>query len=200
MGGYFSGRHNGGPVVEDGLKLDLAHCIRKGLIRPGSYVAGTISWTLTRTGEVKANISYEAHLVDPADAWIRLVYTTTTRATAAKVANDYQVRLETTRPNFGGLRWWFLCPMTGRLRLLGRLSLGQQLHCDRDLAARFANRCRTLAFASAERFIVDEPVGVGKQADHACQIRHTPPLPYFGGSAPPGRIIRAKNAFTRAVA
>jgi hypothetical protein len=24
------------------------------------------------------------------------------------------MRLETTRPNFGGLRWWFLCPITGR--------------------------------------------------------------------------------------
>ena len=97
------------------------HCIRKGLIRPGSYVAGTMQWTLTRTGEERANISYVANLVDPADAWVRLIYTSTTRATGAKVDNDYRVRLETTRPNFGGLRWWFLCPITGRLRLLGRL-------------------------------------------------------------------------------
>ena len=55
-----------------------------------------------------------ANLVDPADAWVRLIYTSTTRATGAKVDNDYRVRLETTRPNFGGLRWWFLCPITGR--------------------------------------------------------------------------------------
>jgi hypothetical protein len=24
---------------------------------------------------------------------------------------DYRVRLTTTRPSFGGLRWWFLCPL-----------------------------------------------------------------------------------------
>ena len=24
---------------------------------------------------------------------------------------DYHVRLTTTRPRFGGLRWWFLCPL-----------------------------------------------------------------------------------------
>jgi hypothetical protein len=23
----------------------------------------------------------------------------------------YRVRLTTTRPNFGGLRWWFICPL-----------------------------------------------------------------------------------------
>jgi hypothetical protein len=114
MGGYSSGRRNGGPVVEDGLKLDLAHGIRKGLIQPGSYVAGTIQWTLTRTGEVKAEISYVANLVDPVDAWVWLIYTSTTRATGAKLGNDYRLRLETTRPHFGGLLWWFLCPITGR--------------------------------------------------------------------------------------
>jgi hypothetical protein len=114
MGGYSPGRRNGGPVVEDGLRLDLAHCIRKGLIRPGSYAAGTIQWTLTRTGLERANISYVPNLVDPADAWVRLIYTSTTRSTGAKRDNSYHVRLETTRPNFGGLRWWFLCPVTGR--------------------------------------------------------------------------------------
>ena len=113
MGGYFSGRRNGGRVVEDGLKLDLAHCIRKGLIRPGSYVAGKIQSTLTRTGEERANISYVANLVDPTDAWVRLIYSSTTRATAAKVDNDYRVRLETTRPNFGGLRWCSSAPSLG---------------------------------------------------------------------------------------
>ena len=102
MGGYSSGRRNGGPVVEDGWKLDLAHCIRKGLIRPGSYAAGTMQWTLTRTDEVKAEISYEANFVDPADAWMRLTYTKTAHATGAKMHEDYRVRLETTRPNFGG--------------------------------------------------------------------------------------------------
>ena len=27
---------------------------------------------------------------------------------------DYRVRLVTTRPNYGGLRWWFLCPVSAQ--------------------------------------------------------------------------------------
>jgi hypothetical protein len=27
---------------------------------------------------------------------------------------DYPVRLATTRPNYGGVRWWFVCPLVVR--------------------------------------------------------------------------------------
>lgn len=114
MGGYFSGRHGGGPVVEDGWKLDLAHCIRQGMFRPQQWCAGTMKWTRTNTGEVTATIGYEANLLDPAAAWVRLHYTTTSRSTGAKTDRDYRVQLGTTRPHYGGLRWWFRCPITGR--------------------------------------------------------------------------------------
>lgn len=65
-------------MVGRGWKLDLAHCIRLGVFRPGAQVGGSMNWTRTRTGTVTADISY-----------------------------DYRVQLETTRPNYGGLRWWF---------------------------------------------------------------------------------------------
>jgi hypothetical protein len=48
---------------------------------------------------------------------------------------------------------------TGPRGLLGRLSLGQQLHRDRE-------------FAVAERLIAEEPVGVGEQTAYARQIGH----------------------------
>ncbi len=84
------------------------------MIRPSQYISGSMQWTLTRTGEVTATIGYEANLLDPAAAWLRLQYTATVRNTGAKTDRDYRVKLETTRPNYGGLRWWFLCPITGR--------------------------------------------------------------------------------------
>ena len=28
-----------------------------------------------------------------------------------KLRLDYRVELTTSRPNFGGLRWWFICPL-----------------------------------------------------------------------------------------
>jgi hypothetical protein len=125
MGGYFSGRHDGGPVVEDGFKLDLAHCIRQGLVLPGRHVSGSMLWTATNTGEVKASIGYEANLIDPEFAWIRLQYTTTVRATDHKTDSDYRVLLKTTRPHYGGIRWWFVCPLSGRrARVLYLLSIG----------------------------------------------------------------------------
>jgi hypothetical protein len=114
MGGHFSGRRDGGPVGEDGWKFDLAHSIRHGWILPGRHVAGTMTWTLPRTGEVTASIGYEANLIDSSAAWIRLHYTITTRSTGAKTPHDYRVQLNTTRPHYGGMRWWFVCPLSGR--------------------------------------------------------------------------------------
>jgi hypothetical protein len=37
----------------------------------------------------------------------RLAYTFTN----SQVSVDYSVPLATTRPRFGGLRWWFVCPL-----------------------------------------------------------------------------------------
>jgi hypothetical protein len=42
--------------------------------------------------------------------WLRLQYT----FTASGQAIDYRVRLTTTRQRFGGLRWWFVCPLLVR--------------------------------------------------------------------------------------
>jgi hypothetical protein len=39
--------------------------------------------------------------------WVRLSYTFT--RTQGRI--DYKVCLQTTRPCFGGLRWWFTCPL-----------------------------------------------------------------------------------------
>jgi hypothetical protein len=60
-----------------------------------------------RTSEAEpfATIGFETDIVGPAHAWMRLRYT----ANGNPV--DYRVRLTTTPPNFGGLRWWFLCPL-----------------------------------------------------------------------------------------
>ena len=39
--------------------------------------------------------------------WVRLRYT----ITSTDEAVDYRIDLQTTRPHFGGLRWWFTCPL-----------------------------------------------------------------------------------------
>jgi hypothetical protein len=53
-------------------------------------------------------MAYEADLTDPQTAWLRLHYRRNGEAV------DYKVRLVTTKPNYGGRRWWFICPLVRR--------------------------------------------------------------------------------------
>ncbi|MEQ8608374.1 MAG: hypothetical protein RIB49_15970 [Rhodospirillales bacterium] len=46
-------------------------------------------------------------MADPSNAWMRLHYKRN------ETSEDYKVRLTTTRPNYGGQRWWFICPAKG---------------------------------------------------------------------------------------
>jgi hypothetical protein len=54
-------------------------------------------------------------------------YTLTHASTKEQESLDYRVRLTTTQPRFGGLRWWFVCPLgvNGRAcsRRVGKLYL-----------------------------------------------------------------------------
>ncbi len=73
----------------------------KRTIVAGSQTKGTLRWSYEGC-EPHAKISYEANLVDPNAAWAY---------TVNRTPMDYRVRLVTTRPTYGGRRWWFLCPL-----------------------------------------------------------------------------------------
>ena len=109
MGGPGSGRHwgCGRATVEDGLTLDIRKLVRDGGIQPGQWRSGTLTWRRVPSGEETGSIGYEANLIAPDDAWIRLHYRQN------EEPRDYRVRPETTGPNYGGRRWWFRCPATG---------------------------------------------------------------------------------------
>ena len=109
MGGSGSGRHwgCGRATVEDGLTLDINKLIRDGNIRPGGWCSGTLRWTHVASGEEVGSIGYEADLMAQDQSWVRLHYRVNDEP------QDYRVTLETTRPNYGGRRWWFRCPATG---------------------------------------------------------------------------------------
>jgi hypothetical protein len=114
MGGYGSGRSGGRPTVDSGLTLDLYRLIQQGLLKPGGVVrGGSIVWTRSGTGERVGSIGYEADMgLDRGH--IRLHYTTTPYF-GEKRDLDYSIILATTPQPFGGRRWWFQCPRTGRL-------------------------------------------------------------------------------------
>jgi hypothetical protein len=112
MGGYGSGRSGGRATTQSGLTLSLSKLLRDRLFRPGCAWSGSLIWTNTATGEQVGSIGYEAHLGQDSGQ-VRLKYTTT-RWDGEKRESDYWIQLETMPQHFGGRRWWFVCPRTGR--------------------------------------------------------------------------------------
>lgn len=110
MGGPGSGswyRWSTRPVVEVGLTLDINRLMRHGMVLPQRRVRNVLHWSRQSNGERVASMGYEASLLDPDRSWLRLKYRHN------DVPKDYIVPLTTTVPNYGGLRWWFMCPLSG---------------------------------------------------------------------------------------
>ena len=112
MGGYGSGRSGGRATTESGLSLSLPKLMRDRLFRPERSWGGSLIWTNTTTGERVGSIGYEAYLGQESGG-VRLHYTTT-RSDGERRESDYWIQLETTPQPFGGRRWCFVCPRTGR--------------------------------------------------------------------------------------
>lgn len=97
-------------TVEECRRLDIADLTR---LQPahfcGTNATDTLRWTDPDTGEVLASIGYEINTKDRQSPWIRLFYSIS-HGDEEKEFINYLVQLDTTNPNYGGVRWWFLCP------------------------------------------------------------------------------------------
>ena len=119
MGGYGSGRwgwHTKKTTVEDCRHIDAVRWQREGILRIGTHQCGSWHWRDPQTGADRASIGYEVRAVKFFGACLRLFYTWDKQAQSL----NYHVRLVATRPNFGGLRWWFVCPLVVNGRACGR--------------------------------------------------------------------------------
>lgn len=111
MGGMGSGRYGGRPVVEDALALDLTVLLRKKLISPSSTIASSLHWRNARTGSETASIGYSCRMSDDAGTFVA-DYAVTRRG--ERVPISISIGLVSTPQPFGGRRWFFVCPVTGR--------------------------------------------------------------------------------------
>jgi hypothetical protein len=110
MGGYGSGRwcwHTKKDVVEDCRVLDVNRWTCEGVLREEVHRFGEWKWWNAATGEETSLFGYEVNTIDMAFPWVRLYYA----FTRTHEHMDYKIRLRTTRPTFGGLPWWFTCPL-----------------------------------------------------------------------------------------
>lgn len=105
MGGYGSGWHRGKKsTVEESLVLTMKHL--KASLEKGAGRWGSLSWS--RNGEPFASISYTTEDLE-GDLAVRLKYSRGEGET--KKSEDYLVQVVSTSPNYGGRRWWFICPL-----------------------------------------------------------------------------------------
>jgi hypothetical protein len=59
-------------------------------------------------GETAASVSYEADLTSASEGCLRLRFSTADAENGGRRQVDQRVVLATTRPGFGGARWWFV--------------------------------------------------------------------------------------------
>jgi hypothetical protein len=182
VGGIGSGRQGGGPTVEDGLRLDLARLWALGHLRPGRRAAGTLSWTSGHDGRMAAQIGLTADLTDPEASWVRLRYDAIGRDGAVR-PYEYQVALTTTRPRLGGVRWWFVCPVSGRRARVLHLPPG---------AATFASRpAWGLAYRSQRQTETDRAIARSLAARRRLGVTDPDTLELPDCPRPPGMGRRA---------
>jgi hypothetical protein len=113
MGGIGSGtwyRYDSKRTVESCISIDIRKLARDGFLRPGYVYSGSLRWTSFHSGEVRGSIGYTIEARPDGTGTMHLRYQHTPFGGEPESLN-YPVRLVTTRPHLGGLRWWFLCPL-----------------------------------------------------------------------------------------
>src|SRR5580700_4361241 len=82
--------------LQDGLKLDLNHLARKGMIRFGANIgARGISWSNSHRGEIASGV-IAADMTDPSHAWFRIAI--------GRFAQ--QITLVSRPRHYGGCQWF----------------------------------------------------------------------------------------------
>jgi len=125
MGGSGSGdwyRYSKKPTEENFWRFSIGALKKHGLIGGGRRASGTWQWS--RNGETCCSISYELNTIY-APGWLRVHY----KNKSTDKDYDYKIYFSTTRPNYGGERWWFQCPAQGCGKRVGVLYLANIFAC-----------------------------------------------------------------------
>lgn len=143
MGSYMSGPPSGGqPVVTDAPRLDLSALHRSGFIQAGQRTTCAVHFGRSADPATAVALYVDIDLTDPTASclWVR-------DAAGHGPVRTQSVRLTATTPQYGGSRYWFICPLTGnRARVLYRPS-GTVLFASR--------RAYGLAYRSQRQTMVD---------------------------------------------
>jgi hypothetical protein len=106
MGGSRSGRYGGRPTAEGcGSHILTTRFLHQCKVRHGQL------FTAAAAQDQSFQVAFTLDTRDPNYSFIEVEHEPYTDYEGTV---RYIVRLVTTRPPFGGLRWWFICPSTGQ--------------------------------------------------------------------------------------
>jgi hypothetical protein len=83
--------------------------MREGGLKASVRLHGSWLWKYPSGNSFTVN--YLLDTVDQSCTFVRLWYSWVSTSKQAQESADYRVQLTATRPRFGGLRWWFICPL-----------------------------------------------------------------------------------------
>lgn len=111
-------------TIEECSDLNIFRLNRNNLFN-GNVVNATLSWKMGI--QKKRSIGIQVSTIE-GNEHCRLNYTISNWFSEDKKEMDYIIRLVSTKCNYGGRRWWFLCPLTTNgiacNRRVGTLYLG----------------------------------------------------------------------------
>lgn len=102
MGGYGSTRwdwHRKKTAIEDCLSISTTYLLREGLLKREKDVSGVFDWR-----DRKSSVGFSLQRLRDKPL-LRLRYT------ASGESVDTVYPMIATDPHFGGVRWWFVCPL-----------------------------------------------------------------------------------------
>jgi len=133
-------------TVESCLSIDANRWMREGILKNGVRQSGVWRWTYrSRSG---FSVHYEVSTLDSNNPRIRLSYSWSWTSTGQQESADYHVPLTTTSLYFGGLRWWFVCPLVINERPCRRRA--GKLYLPGNARYFGCRRCHHLAYTSSQ--------------------------------------------------
>jgi len=97
-------------TVEDCRSVSISFHTKHDYLSENSCRSGGIAWK-NCYGEETSSIGIVISTFE-GEKYVRFYYTVTDRNSGEKTDYDYKVSLTTTPCNFGGVRYWFICPLS----------------------------------------------------------------------------------------
>ena len=141
-------------TVEDVTQLSIFKLKEFGLLT--GYDTRTLMWKWSLSGR-KSSIGIIVNIED--EPYVKVNYMITDRETDEKADYDYKINLTTTPCHFGGVRYWFICPLSvngvycgRRVGTLYLASGGNYFGC---------RHCYNLSYESRNEPRLARPGGIG---------------------------------------